>query len=166
MTTNALVPEIDAEVADFKPLTAEEAQQLRDANPALSPWWVIVAQVVVGMLVSAIALAWVREWPAAWSAMYGAMAVALPAALFVRGTRRVSAVREQSAAMLKFAVWELIKLVLTVAMLAAAPVLIGDLRWLALLAGVIAAIKMYWVALVVRPRWMNRNQRSDLEKRH
>lgn len=166
MTTNALVPEIDAEVADFKPLTAEEAQRLREANPALSPWWVIVAQVAVGMLVSAIALAWVREWPAAWSAMYGAMAVALPAALFVRGTRRVSAVREQSAAMLKFAVWELIKLVLTVAMLAAAPVLIGDLRWLALLAGVIAAIKMYWVALVVRPRWMNRNQRSDLEKRH
>ena len=157
MTTNAFAPEMDAEVEDFKPLTAEEAQRLREANPALSPWWVIVAQVVVGVLVSVVAWVWLREWSAAWSAMYGALAVALPAALFVRGTRRVLAVREQSAAMLKFAVWELIKLVLSVAMLAAAPLLISDLRWLAMLAGVIAALKMYWVALVVRPRWMNRN---------
>jgi ATP synthase protein I len=156
MTTEHLASEIGAEVDDFKPLTAEEAQRLREANPSLSPWWVIVAQVVVGMLVSAVALLWVREWSAAWSAMYGALAVALPAALFVRGTRMAAAASMQSAAMLRFAVWELIKLVLSIAMLAAAPLLVGDLRWLALLAGVIAAMKMYWVALVVRPRWMNR----------
>ena len=74
MTINALVPEIDAEVADFKPLTAEEAQRLREANPALSPWWVVVAQVVVGMLVSVVAWVWVGEWSAAWSSMYGALA--------------------------------------------------------------------------------------------
>jgi ATP synthase protein I len=61
-----------------------------------------------------------------------------------------------SAAMLRFFVWELIKLALTVAFLAAAPWVIGDLSWLAMLAGIVAAMKMYWVALVVRPRLLNR----------
>lgn len=154
MTTNALGPEVDAEEADFKPLTAEEAQRLREANPAMSPWWVIGAQVAVGMLVSMVAWVWMRESSAAVSALYGALAVALPAALFVRGTR--GAVPAQ-AAMLRFAIWELIKLVLSVAMLAAAPWLIRDLHWLAMLAGVVAAMKMYWVALVARPRLLNRN---------
>jgi ATP synthase protein I len=33
---------------------------------------------------------------------------------------------------------------------------VGGLNWLAMLAGVVAAMKMYWVALVVRPRLLNR----------
>lgn len=53
-------------------------------------------------------------------------------------------------------VWESIKIVLTVAMLVAAPWLVGGLNWLALVAGVIAALKTYWIALVVRPRLLNR----------
>ena len=58
--------------------------------------------------------------------------------------------------MLRFFVWELIKLGLTIAFLAAAPWLVSGLNWLAMLAGVVAAMKMYWVALVVRPRLLNR----------
>jgi ATP synthase protein I len=154
MTTKAPELEIDAEDADFKPLTADEAQRLREANPALSPWWVIVAQLGVGLLVSVIAWLWVRQGSAAVSAMYGALSVALPAALFVRGTRHTLPAQ---SAMARFAVWELIKLVLSVAMLAAAPWVVTDLHWLALLAGVVAAMKMYWVALVARPRLLNRN---------
>lgn len=65
-------------------------------------------------------------------------------------------VTSQSAAMLKFFVWELIKIALTVALLAAAPWVVKDLHWLALVAGVVVALKMYWVALVVRPRLLNR----------
>lgn len=155
MTTHAPVSEMDAEVADFKPLTAEEAQRLRDANPVLSPWWVIAAQVAMGVLVSAIALVWVREWSAAWSALYGALAIALPASLFVRAMRR-SPVSTQ-AAMLRFAAWEMAKLGLSVLMLGAAWWLIADLHWLALLAGVVAALKMYWLALVVGPKLLKRN---------
>lgn len=151
MTVQAPVSEMDAEVADFKPLTAEEAQRLRDANPVLSPWWVIAAQVAMGVLVSAIALVWVREWSAAWSALYGALAIALPAALFVRGTTRRSLASTQ-AAMLRFAVWEMVKLGSSVLMLGAAWWLIADLHWLAMLAGVVAALKMYWLALVARPK--------------
>ena len=65
-------------------------------------------------------------------------------------------VTSQSAAMLKFFVWELIKIALTIAFLAAAPWVVKDLHWLALMAGVVVALKMYWVALVVRPRLLNR----------
>ncbi|MFT3719088.1 ATP synthase subunit I [Pseudorhodoferax sp.] len=147
---------MDAEVADFKPLTAEEAQRLRDANPALSPLWVIAAQVGAGVLVAVLALAWVREWSAAWSALYGALAVALPAALFVRATHRVAA-GPHSAVMLRFAVWELVKLALSVLMLAGAAWLVDGLHWLALLCGVVAALKMYWLPLVVRPKLLKRN---------
>ena len=157
MTTHAPVTDDEAEVSDFKPLTAEEAQRLREQHPEPSPWWVIVAQVVAGLLVALVAWIWVRQPVAAGSAFYGALAVTLPAALFLRATRRGGAQQlSQSAVMLRFFVWELIKIVLTVALLAAAPWLIGDLNWLALVAGVVVALKMYWVALLVRPRFLNR----------
>jgi ATP synthase protein I len=156
MTTNAPVSEIDAEVSDFKPLTAEEAQRLREKNPELSPWWVIGAQVAVGLLVAGGAWIWTQRIGAAVSGFYGAMAVAIPAALFVRGVRRAGVAGAQSAAMLRFFVWEMIKIGLTVALLAAAPWLIEGINWLALVAGVVAAMKMYWVALLVRPGLLNR----------
>lgn len=50
----------------------------------------------------------------------------------------------------------MIKIALTVALLAAAPWLIGGLVWLAMVAGVVVAMKMYWVALLVRPKFLNR----------
>lgn len=156
MTTEAPVSEIDAEASDFKPLTADEARRLREQHPELSPWWVIGAQVAAGLVVAVVAWIWTQAPTAAVSAFYGAMAVAVPAALFVRGTRQMPGVMSQSAAMLRFFVWELIKIAMTVAMLVAARWLIVDLHWLALVAGVVVALKMYWVALVVRPRLLNR----------
>ncbi|MGQ2997982.1 MULTISPECIES: ATP synthase subunit I [unclassified Variovorax] len=156
MTTKTPEAEPEAEISDFEPLTPEEAQRLREQNPELSPWWVIGAQVALGVIVAGVAWVWTGLSSAAVSALYGAMAVAVPAALFVRGVRRGTGAVSQSAAMLRFFVWESIKIVLTVAMLVAAPWLVGGLNWLALVAGVIAALKTYWIALVVRPRLLNR----------
>jgi len=157
---NQMNPEVDVEDSDFKPLSAQEAQQLREAHPEPSPWWVIVAQVAAGLVVAGIAWVWTGRPVAGASALYGALAVAIPAALFVRGlvrgTKAGSQTGAPAAAMLRFAVWEMTKLVLTVAFLAAAPWVVGGLNWLALLAGVVAAMKMYWVALVVRPKLLNR----------
>jgi ATP synthase protein I len=153
--------EMDVEDSDFKPLSAEQVQRLREANPEPSPWWVIVAQVVAGLVAGGIAWAWTGRSVVGASALYGALAVAIPAALFVRGAMRTARQGTQeaglaSAAMARFFVWELIKLGLTIAFLAAAPWVVGGLNWLAMLAGVVAAMKMYWVALVVRPRLLNR----------
>lgn len=156
MTNNAAAAVDDAEESDFKPLTAEEAARLRERNPEISPWWVIAAQVAAGLAAACIAWMWVGRPVAAASAFYGAMAVAIPAALFARGVRRREGVATQ-AAMLRFFVWESIKIVLTVGLLAAAPLLIRGLVWLALVAGVVVAMKMYWVALMVRPGLLKRN---------
>ncbi len=142
---------IEADEEDFKPLTREEAQKLRDASPALSPWWVVAGQLVVGVVVACAAWALTGRQSVAWSALYGALAVVIPAALFVRGlTSKVSSMNP-GAAVAGFFVWEMIKIALTVAMLFAAPRLIAQLSWLALLAGFVVTMKVYWVAMWLGP---------------
>ena len=136
--------------SEFVPLTAEQAQALRERNPSVSLWWVVVAQVAVGMLVALLAWLLTGAPSAAWSAAYGALAVVLPAALFARGlTSRLSSVNP-GAAVLGFFLWEMVKIALTVAMLFAAPGMITGLSWPAMLAGLVVTLKVYWVALAFR----------------
>lgn len=135
---------------EFAPLTAEQAQALRERDPSVSPWRVVVAQVVVGVLVALLAWLLTGAPSAAWSAAYGALAVVLPAALFARGlTSRLSSVNP-GAAVLGFFLWEMVKIALTVAMLFAAPGLITGLSWPAMLVGLVVTIKVYWVALLFK----------------
>ena len=47
--------ETEAEESDFKPLTAQEAQQWRSRHPPLSVWKVVAGQALVGMLVALVA---------------------------------------------------------------------------------------------------------------
>jgi ATP synthase protein I len=144
--------EVAGEAADegFKPLTHEEVQKIRASNPAVSAWTVLAGQVVVGLLVAAVAWVVTGQPRMGWSAAYGALAVVIPAALFARGLSRQKAVADGNAALLGFFVWELVKIALTVAMLFAAPRLIADLSWLALLAGFVVTMKVYWVAMWLR----------------
>lgn len=144
--------EIDAEDENFKPLTREEAQKLREASPSLSPWWVVVWQLVAGVVVAGVAWALTGRGGVAWSAFYGALAVVIPAALFVRGlTSKVSSM-SPGAAVLGFFLWEMVKIGLTVAMLFAAPRLIENLSWPAMLAGLIVTMKVYWGVLWFKPK--------------
>jgi ATP synthase protein I len=53
--------------------------------------------------------------------------------------------------MARFFGWELVKILVSVALLLAAPRLVPDLSWLALLLGMVVTMKAYWVALWVRP---------------
>ncbi len=152
MNTNARPEtETEAEEPDFKPLTADEAQQWRRRNPPTSVWRVVAGQALVGALVAMLAWLFSRQSSVAWSAGYGALAVVLPAALFARGMARQGAAANAGAAVVGFFVWEIAKLALTVAMLALAPRVVKDLSWLALLVGMVVVMKTYWVALMVRP---------------
>jgi ATP synthase protein I len=45
MKTIAPETETEAEESDFKPLTAQEAEQWRRRNPPVSPWKVVLGQV-------------------------------------------------------------------------------------------------------------------------
>lgn len=143
--------ETEAEESDFKPLTAQEAEQWRRRNPPLSLWKLVVGQAVVGALVALVAWAVTGQAAAGWSAAYGALAVVAPAGLFARGVLRQKATPHARAALVGFFGWEVAKIVLTVALLAAAPRLVPGLNWIALLAGMVVTMKTYWVALLVRP---------------
>lgn len=130
---------------EFKPLTADEARQWRQSNPSVSPWWVIKMQVLVACVIAVVA-GWAFGQVVAVSAIYGAVAVIFPAMVLARGLRRQPTLKDSGAAFLSFVVWEVVKVVLTVALLLAAPKLIPQLNWLALVAGFVVTMKVYWVA--------------------
>ena len=141
----------EANEEDFKPLTREEALRLRALSPALSLWKVVAGQAAVGAVVALLAWALTGNVQMLWSAGYGALAVVLPAALFARGLARQNSALHGSAALVGFFVWEGVKIGLTVAMLVAAPKLVEGLNWLALLAGFVVTMKVYWVAMWFGP---------------
>jgi ATP synthase protein I len=151
MKTIAPETEIEGEESDFKPLSAQEAQQWRSRNPQLSVWRLVLAQVLVGVLVAVLAWLLSGKVHVAWSAGYGALSVVVPAALFARGVGRQRWGVSSGVSMRRFFGWELVKIVLTVAMLVAAPRMVAQLSWLALLVGMVVTMKTYWVALWVRP---------------
>jgi ATP synthase protein I len=150
MKTIAPETEAEAEESDFKPLTAQEAEQWRSRNPPISVWKVVAGQALVGALVALVAWVLTGRASVGWSAAYGAVAVVVPAGLFARGVFRRKASSDPRAAMLGFFGWEIAKIVLTVALLAAAPRLVPDLSWMALLIGMVITMKTYWAALLVR----------------
>ena len=151
----ALANGIDAdelEEDNFKRLTAQEAQELRERDPALSPWWVVGLQCVAGLAVALVAWGISGKASVAWSAGYGALVVIIPAALFARGLMSQFSSLNAATASFGFFVWEAVKLAVSIAMIAMAPRLIENLSWLALLAGLLVTLKMYWLALLKRPK--------------
>ena len=151
MKTIARLPETEDE-RPFKTLSAEEARQLREQNPPVSPWWVIAGQVVVGLVVALAAWALTGRQNVGWSAGYGALAVVIPAAVFARGLMGRTSSLNAGTAAVGFMLWEMVKIALTVAMLVAAPRLVSGLSWPALLAGLVLTMKVYWLALAYSPK--------------
>ena len=141
----------EAQDEGFKPLTPEEAKKVRALNPPFSLWSVWAGQVGVGIVVAALAWGLTGQARMGWSAGYGALAVIIPAALFARGLSRQKSAMHGNAALAGFFIWEMVKIALTVAMLFAAPRLVEGLNWLALLAGFVVTMKVYWVAMWFGP---------------
>jgi ATP synthase protein I len=137
---------------DFIPLTPEQAQRLIAQSPSLSVWWVLAWQLVVGVATAVIAGLLTGKGASAWSAFYGCLAVVIPGALFARGLRSQFSSISAVTAGFGFFVWEAVKIGVSVAMLAAAPRLVADLDWLAMLIGLIVTLKVYWLALLVRQK--------------
>ena len=150
MTTIAPDSDANDEVSDFTPLTAEQAQALREQNPSISPWWVVAGQVVVGVLVVFAAWGVTGKASVAVSAGWGALAVVIPAALFARGVTGQFASANAGSAVLGFFVWEFVKIVVTVGVLFAAHRLVANLSWPAMLVGLVVTMKVYWLALAVK----------------
>ncbi len=142
------IPPDDQEDAqdEVSPLTSEQVRELRKIHPLLSVWRVVAVQTLLGLLV--VGVAWlVSGRGAAVSAAYGTLTVVVPAALFARGLTSRAALSSMGAAVFGFFVWEFVKIGITVAMLAAAPHMVSELSWPALLVGLVVTMKVYWVAL-------------------
>lgn len=136
----------------FVALTAEQAAALRVRQPVLSPWWVVAMQAVLGTVVSLLLVLLSGQLAVGVSAAWGALAVVLPAALFARGvTGRFASVNVGSA-VLSFFVWELVKIVMTVGILWIAQRVVEGLRWWAMLLTLVVTMKVYWLALAIRPK--------------
>jgi len=150
----------DGHEPEFKPLTAEQARTWRQNNPMSSPWRVLFLQAGVGALL-ALLTGWVTgEFRLAASVAWGSVAVVVPAVVFVRALSRQMRKTQPGAALVGLFVWELVKIVLTVALLLVAPKVISDLSWLALVAGFVVTMKVYWLAMALG--WMQRKSKPTI----
>ena len=137
---------------NFKPLTRDEVDKLRQASPSISAWKVLAGQLATGVMVALVAAVITGRQGVGWSALYGALAVVIPGALFARGLTSKVALMNPGAAVAGFFLWEMVKVGLTVAMLFAAPRVITDLSWPAMLVGLVVTMKVVWLVLVLHAR--------------
>jgi ATP synthase protein I len=146
----------EAKSAPVKALTREEAQALRERQPSVSPWRVVMVQAAVGVMVAMFAWFITGELTVGVSALYGAAVAVVPGALMARGmTSRFSSMSPGSSAV-SFMLWEGVKIAVSVLMLMLAPKLVQPLSWPALLAALVVCIKVYWLALLWRGRGTTR----------
>lgn len=152
--------EDEAEAEDFKPLSREEAQQWRARQPETSVWRVVGWQVLLALLAAGVGGLFTQRSAVAWSAFYGGLCIALPSALMAYGlsssplsralVRALPGVAKVSLAGVLF--WEGVKVLLALAMMWLAPRLVSELSWLALVAGLVVALKAYWLEFWMRSR--------------
>ena len=137
-------------------LTASQAQELRvrlsKSGSLISPWQIIVGQLLAGAMFAAVAWLVTGKSSVAVSVAYGALAVVIPAAVFARGLMSQFSSLNALTAGFGFFVWEMIKIVATVVLMAIAPNLVVDLDWLAMLIGLIVTMKVVFVLLWLLPK--------------
>lgn len=151
MTIKASHPETSQDEPDIRPLSAQEAQDLRERHPSVSPWRVVRWQVALGLLVALLAWALTGRQNIGWSAGYGALAVVIPAVIFARGLTGGFSSLNAGTAAVGFMAWEMVKIAASIALLAMAPKWVSALSWPALLIGLVLTMKVYWVALAFKP---------------
>ncbi len=141
---------------NFKPLTRQEAEQLRQASPSVSVWTVLGAQLATGVILALTAALLTGRQNVGWSALYGALVTVVPGALFARGLKSKVSLMNPGVAVAGFFLWEMVKIAASVGMLIAAPQLVAELDWLAMLIGLVVTLNMYWVVLLMRPKRKNK----------
>jgi ATP synthase protein I len=114
----------------------------------------------VGALMALLIGLFTGEWMLAASSAWGSVAVVIPAVVFVRALGRQMRRTQPGSALMGLMVWELVKIVLTVALLLVAPKVISDLNWFALVAGFVVTMKVYWLAMALG--WMQRKSKPTL----
>jgi len=137
---------------DVRPLSPDEARHWRSQQAQLPVWKVIAWQAAVGTVVALVlGLVW-QSANMALSAGYGFLAVVLPNAVLLRGMAGGQGRLRPEAVVLRFFVWELAKIGLSIAILGGAGRVLGELSWPALLTGLVITMKVNWFLLGYKPR--------------
>jgi ATP synthase protein I len=140
----------DDDATAIRPLTRQQAQALRERHPQVPVWWVVAAQAAVGGLVAMTAWLIAGDRAAVGSALYGAAVVVVPGALMARGmSSRISSTSPAGSAV-SFMLWEMVKIAVSVLMLALAPKIVQPLSWPVLLASLVICMHVYLLALLWR----------------
>ena len=134
---------------DFKPLSSAQAQAWRRQQPVTSPWRVLLLQLLTGVVAAVLTGLVSGQLVLAASVAWGGLSVVLPGVLFARALSRQLRHRQAGAALAGLFLWEGVKIVLTIALLMAAPKVIAGLSWLALVAGFLVTMKVSWLALAL-----------------
>lgn len=162
LADKVVAEEADGAADDFVPLSAEQAQELRvrlrQTDPVVSPWRVIAGQALAGALLAVVAWVMTGKSSVAMSVAYGALAVVVPAALFARGLMSQFSSMNAITAGFGFFIWEMIKIAVSIVLIAMAPKLVADLDWLAMLIGLIVTMKAVWLVL-----WLGRKKAVKVE---
>jgi ATP synthase protein I len=140
----------EADEAAFQPLTRAEAQALRDRHPQVPVWWVVAAQAAVGGVVAVVAWLVSGDTGVFGSALYGAAVVVVPGVLMARGMSSQISSMSPGASAVSFMLWEMVKIAVSVLMLALAPKIVQPLSWPALLASLVVCMHVYLLALLWR----------------
>ena len=114
----------------------------------LLQWRLAVLPLVAGLTVAAVFAVAAKNISLTASAVYGVFAAWLPSLLSLQMAART--IRFQPGAkklLLALVVIEGIKIMLTLALLLAAPTVVAQVNWLALLAGFVVTIKAAWAVL-------------------
>jgi ATP synthase protein I len=134
-------------------LTAREVQSLLAKQPRLSIKRLLVWQLVVGLVVVAV-VATLGSVAAAVSAAYGVLACWLPNAVMAWGLRDRPGLNIPAGAVAaNWMIWEFVKLVLALTLLALAVKLIPAtgfaVNWLVLVVAMVVTMKVFWFAALI-----------------
>ena len=140
-----------------RPLTRPEAQALVAKHPSMSVWQVLGVQAAFGVCVALVWGALSRHPNALVSALWGVAVVVVPGAFMARGIFGSGLGAAMGRSTGGLFVWEFLKLGLTGAMLALAPVWIRPLDWAAMLVTLVLSLKVIGVALLL---WQRREKNS------
>jgi len=128
------------------PWTREQVLDFRAKHPELSMWRVVFIQGGVGLALCVLVWGLGQPMQNALSCAYGVFCVVFPGLVFVRGLRRVRELSNVQWSVGGFFLWEFVKVLLTIAMLALAPKVVEDLSWAWMILGLIVTLKSYWLA--------------------
>ena len=137
-------------------LTAQQARELRvrlgKTGSLISPWQIIAGQLLAGAVFAMVVWLVTGKSSVAVSAAYCTFALVIPAAVFSIGLMSQFSSLNALTAGFGFFVWEMIKIMATVVLIAIAPKLVADLDWLAMLIGLIVTMKVVFVLLWLLPK--------------